>query len=63
MLWEKLFNRIGKLPLATVKNTHIYAILENPQTHVMEHVYLELKYNKDKIPYFVKCDKPAKNFG
>lgn len=57
MLWSTLFNRIGKQPLKTTQHNHVYAVLENPKTHITERVYLELKYDTSGKPYLVRANK------
>lgn len=54
MLWKTLFNRIGKQPLKFTQHNHVYALLENPATHRMEKVWLELKYDAYGHPYLIQ---------
>lgn len=57
MLWSTLFHRIGKQPLRITQHKHVYALLDNPKTHQLEHVYLELKYDNSGAPYLVRSPK------
>lgn len=57
MLWSTLFHRIGKQPLRITQHKHVYALLENPKTHLWERVYLELKYDNNGVPYLVRSSK------
>lgn len=58
MLWSTLFNKIGKQPLSFTQHNHVYALLENPETHKPETVWLDIKYDEKGLPYLVpKTDK------
>lgn len=54
MLWITLFNKIGKQPIKNTQHHHVYALLENPKTHTVEKVYLDLRYDASRHPYFIK---------
>ena len=54
MLWVTLFHKIGKQQLKFTQHNHVYALLENPKTHEVEKVYLNLKYDASGHPYFVR---------
>lgn len=54
MLWITLFNKIGKQPIKNTQHHHVYALLENPKTHTVEKVYLDLQYDASGHPYFIK---------
>lgn len=54
MLWSTLFHKIGKQQLKFTQHNHVYALLENPKTHEVEKVYLNLKYDASGHPYFVR---------
>lgn len=54
MLWITLFNKIGKQPIKNTQHHHVYALLENPKTHTVEKVYLDLRYDASGHPYFIK---------
>lgn len=63
MLWITLFNKIGKQPIKNTQHHHVYALLENPKTHNVEKVYLDLRYDASGHPYFIKKNdnnKPKK---
>lgn len=49
MLWVTLFHKIGKQQLKFTQHNHVYALLENPKTHEVEKVYLNLKYDASGI--------------
>ena len=58
MLWSTLFNKIGKQPLSFTQHNHVYALMENPETHKFEKVWLDIKYDEKGLPYLVpKTDK------
>lgn len=61
MLWSTLFHKIGKQQLKYIQHNHVYALLENPKTHLKEKVYLLLKYNAMEHPYFVQDFKKTEN--
>ena len=54
MLWVTLFNKIGEQSMKYTQKHHVYALLENPKTHMVEKVYLDLKYDASGHPYFIK---------
>lgn len=54
MLWSTLFHKIGKQQLKFTQHHHVYALLENPKTHEIEKVYLDIKYDASGHPYFIK---------
>lgn len=54
MLWTALYNKIGRQPIKKTNKHHVYALLENPKTHQMEPIWLELKFDNQGNPYFVK---------
>ena len=58
MLWITLFNKIGKQPIKNTQHHHVYALLENPKTHTVEKVYLDLRYDASGHPYFSKKKPP-----
>lgn len=57
MLWVTLFHKIGKQQLKFTQHNHVYALLENPKTHEVEKVYLNLKYDASGHPYFIRDSK------
>lgn len=57
MLWVTLFHKIGKQQLKFTQHNHVYALLENPKTHEVEKVYLNLKYDASGHPYFIRDHK------
>ena len=57
MLWATLFHKIGKQQLKFTQHNHVYALLENPKTHEVEKVYLNLKYDASGHPYFIRDSK------
>lgn len=54
MLWETLKHRMDILPGKSLRDRHVYALLQNPNTHLMEKVYLDLKFDVKGQPYLVK---------
>lgn len=54
MLWVTLFHKIEKQQLKFTQHNHVYALLENPKTHEVEKVYLNLKYDASGHPYFIR---------
>ena len=54
MLWITLFDKIGRQPIKHTQHHHVYALLENPKTHTVEKVYLDLRYDASGHPYFIK---------
>lgn len=61
MIWTTLFNKIGKQPIKWTAHNHVYALLENPKTHVIDKVYLRLNYDASGHPYFIKDDRAYNN--
>lgn len=61
MLWSTLFHKIGKQQLKFTQHNHVHALLENPKTHELEKVYLDLKYDSSGHPYLVKRKDNSEN--
>ena len=57
MLWTTLFRKISKQPLKFTQNNHVFALLENPKTHKVEKMYLDLNYDASGHPYFIERRK------
>lgn len=57
MLWSTLHSKIGKQPLAFTQHNHVYAVLENPATKRLENIQLDLKYDAQGRPYFVRREQ------
>lgn len=57
MLWSTLFHKIGNQQMKFTQHNHVYALLTNSQTHRMEKVYLELKYDAYGHPYLIQSQK------
>ena len=53
MVWDAIYNRIGKQPLSWTRSTHAYALLENEKGE-MQKIHLCLKYDAKGRPYFIK---------
>jgi len=51
MLWSTLFERIGKQRLSFTQHNHVYALIENPETHKPEKVWLTIRYDVKGLPY------------
>lgn len=48
MLWDTLYNRIGKQPLSFTQHNHIRAVIDDKE------IFLDLKYDAKGRPYLVK---------
>lgn len=60
MKWITIFNKIGKQSIKSMKNTDVYALLENPKTHECEKVPLLLRFDNTGNPYLIKDYKNEK---
>lgn len=54
MKWITLFNKIGRQPMKRMNTQPVYALLENPKTHRMEKVYLDLNFSQCGNPYLIR---------
>lgn len=57
MKWITLFNKIGRQPMKRMNTQPVYALLENPKTHRMEKVYLDLNFSQCGDPYLIRQKK------
>lgn len=57
MKWNALYAKIGKIPYQKIERREIFALLENPKTHIVERVDLMLKYDSNGSPYFVSAPR------
>lgn len=61
MLWSTLRNRLGKTPDKIGAKQHVNALIRNPKTGLTETVFLTLKYDNFRNPYFVVDTDPHEN--
>lgn len=54
MLWDTLYNKIGKQSLSFSRRNHVKAIIDGKT------IELELKYDSKGHPYLAECHAPAK---
>lgn len=57
MKWITLFNKIGRQPMKRINSQLVYALLENPKSHRMERVYLDLNFSQCGDPYLIRQKK------
>lgn len=63
MFWQSLLHRIERLSYNTTNHYPVYAILENPKTHTVEKVFLDMKLDASGHPYFIRKTSPTRKKG